>query len=327
MKRVLITGASGFLGRHTVDRFRRIHPTIQVRAMIRPPTSIEAFTWAKDNGIEVARADLSTSPELSDVMSDVDAVVHLAAVVRGSDAAMQAGTVEGTKRLLKAMNQASIKHLILCSSFSVYNYNVLPVGSILTEDTPLLDGPSMARRNSYTIAKTQQERLVREWADSENARLTVLRPGFIWGPGHVRQPFLVELGPLTVAIGPKRHLPLSYVDNCADAFVTAAHHPHAIGETFHVVDREDVTPLQYIRDTMTPKTSGVTLPIPYNIAFSTAWIATQIQEKVSGVRLPSILHTHRFEPRFKQFRVHKEKLQQLIGWSQPISYKEAVRRV
>jgi UDP-glucose 4-epimerase len=326
--KVLITGANGFLGSRTVTAFRRRGH--EVRALVRPATKVERLNWHEDPGIEVVRGDLRTAKNLAEHARGVDAVVHLAAVVAGADDDMLASSVVGTERLLAAMNEAGVKRLVLCSSFSVYNYRKIRPGGELTEATPLLDHPDLYQRNGYSVAKTWQERLARRWAEERGGQLTVLRPGFIWGPGHEYQPCLGgQIGPLHTIMGPGRKIALTYVENCADAFAAATVDERAIGETFNVVDDEEVTALGYARTylkEMNPR--GVAIPVPYALGFGFAWLATKTSKTIfrGKGKLPGIFVPHKVEPRFKPYRVSKDKLSRLLGWQQPVTYEEALRR-
>ena len=117
--RALVTGANGFLGRHVVNAL--LARGIEVRAMVRPAARLEALGWP--SSVEVFRADLRTSRELATAFEGVDVLIHLAAVVSGGEDAQFAGTVVGTERLLDAMAASACRRLVLCSSFSVYDYS------------------------------------------------------------------------------------------------------------------------------------------------------------------------------------------------------------
>ena len=79
--RILVTGASGFLGRHVVDALRRAGHS--VRALIRPTSETKDLGW--DDGVEIVRADLRGSSVLEGAFDGMDAAIHLAAVMTGSD--------------------------------------------------------------------------------------------------------------------------------------------------------------------------------------------------------------------------------------------------
>src|SRR6185312_8272180 len=113
--KVLITGANGFLGQRVVAEFlRRGHA---VRALVRPAAKVDRLGWPDE--IEVFRADLRAPRDLVSAFEGVDAVVHLAAGVKGSEDAQFAASVVGTERLLDAMARSKTKRLVLASSFSV----------------------------------------------------------------------------------------------------------------------------------------------------------------------------------------------------------------
>jgi UDP-glucose 4-epimerase len=114
--RVLVTGANGFLGRHVVAALSdRGH---SVRALVRPSAELGDSNWSET--VEVVRSDLRTDPNLSDHLVGVDAVIHLAAAMSGSDFSRFQETVTSTERLFGAMQRAEVDRLLLCSSFSTW---------------------------------------------------------------------------------------------------------------------------------------------------------------------------------------------------------------
>ena len=115
------------------------------------PSSGPARVWKRSAGPprwRWFRADLRTSRELGRAFEGVDVLLHLAAVVSGGKDEQFAGTIVGTERLLDAMAVGACRRLVLCSSFSVYDY------SAVRRD---LDGtrPSISRRTSMLATATQ----------------------------------------------------------------------------------------------------------------------------------------------------------------------------
>ena len=102
--KVLVTGASGFLGRHVVQAFLRRGAA--VRAMVRPAASLEALGWSPE--VEVVRADLRVAEDLDRTLAGVDALVHLAACVAGDDDTRFASTVVGTDGILPGRNDSEL---------------------------------------------------------------------------------------------------------------------------------------------------------------------------------------------------------------------------
>src|SRR3954471_566681 len=139
--RALVTGANGFLGRHVVNAL--LARGIEVRAMVRPATHVEALGWP--SSVEIFKADLRTSRELVRAFEGVDVLLHLAAVVSGGEDAQFAGTVAGSERLLEAMASSPCRRLVLCSSFSVYDYSSTRL--TLDERSPLHQVPDVYTRD------------------------------------------------------------------------------------------------------------------------------------------------------------------------------------
>ena len=323
--KVLITGANGFLGRHVVAEFlRRGHA---VRALVRPAARLGALGWTDD--VELFRGDLRVSKNLADAFEGVDVLVHLAAAVAGGEDAQFAAGVVGTERLLDAMARAeTTRRLVLASSFSVYDWSA--IRGALTEASPLEAGADLYDRDGYAVAKAWQERVARRAAREHGWALTVLRPGFIWGRGNEYLACLGQkVGPVHLVFGPRSRVPLTHVENCADLFATAAEHPGAVGETFNVVDGDDVRVWSYLGDYLRRSGGrGVRVPVPYALALAGARLARRVSRwtfRGKG-KLPSILVPCRFEARFKPLRFGDGKARELLGWRPPLDYRECLRR-
>jgi UDP-glucose 4-epimerase len=317
--KALITGANGFLGRHVVAEFlRRGH---SVRALVRPAARLGPLGWPDE--VEVFRGDLRVSKDLAYAFEGVDILVHLAAAVAGGDDAQFAAGVVGTERLLDAMSRTETRCLILASSFSVYDWSA--IRGTLTEESPLEAGPDLYSRDGYAVAKAWQERVVRRASLEHGWDLTVLRPGFIWGRGNEYLACLGQrIGPAHLVFGPATRVPLTHVENCADLFATAAEHPGAVGETFNVVDGDEVRIWGYLGEYLRRSgTRGVRIPVPYVLAHAGARLAQGLSKwtfRGKG-KLPGILVPCRFEARFKPLRFGNRKAREVLGWRPPLDYR------
>jgi len=294
--KVLVTGAAGFLGTHVVSAFRRRGH--EVRALVRPASSA-SFT----PDIERVRADLRrpVDPEL---VAGVDAVVHLAAQLTGSDEARFAGTVVATEHLLDAMAAAEVRRLVLASSYSVYDWS--RVGETIDESAPLEE--RMYERDGYAVAKLWQERVARR-ADVD---LTVLRPGHIWGEAQGPEGGL-RVGPVQFVIAPLGPMPLTRVERCAELFVAAAESDAAIGETLNVVDENEPRTWRHAREVAPPGT--LLVPVPYRLGFALVRAVYAVARALLGprLRLPSVFVPRRFEARFKPVRTSQDARRRVLG--------------
>src|SRR4051794_22879759 len=319
--KALVTGANGFLGRHVVAAL--LTRGIEVRAMVRPAACLEALGWP--SSVEVFRGDLRSSRELGRAFEGVDVLVHLAAVVSGGEDAQFSGTVVGTERLLDAMAASTCQRLVLCSSFSVYDYS--SVRWTLDEDSPLHQVPDVYTRDGYTIAKWWQERVVRRFAEKHGWDLTVLRPGFIWGRDHGYLAALgQQFGRHHMVIGPLTRLPLTHVENCAGAFALAAADTRARGLTLNVVDGPGERIWNYLSDHMRGSgQQGWCLPVPYWLAI---WVVRLAFATVfrRATKVPSILIPRRLESRLKPLRFENRRLRETLGWTPPLDYQQCLAR-
>jgi 2-alkyl-3-oxoalkanoate reductase len=319
--RVLVTGANGFLGRHVVGAL--LGRGIEVRAMVRPAARLEAFGWPPS--VEVFRADLRTSSELHRAFEGIDVLIHLAAVVSGGEDEQFVGTVVGTERLLDAMATSACRRLVLCSTFSVYDYS--STHRILNEGSPLHQVADVYTRDGYTISKWWQERVTRRFAEKHGWDLTVLRPGFIWGRDHGYLAALgQQFGRHHLVIGPLTRMPMTHVENCADVFALAAADARARGQTFNVVDGPGERIWTYLSDYVRGSgQSGWRVPVPYWLAISIVRLAYSTVFKTAS-KVPSILIPRRFESRLKPLRFENRRLREALGWTPPLGYQECLER-
>jgi nucleoside-diphosphate-sugar epimerase len=322
--KVLITGANGFLGRHVVDEF--LKRGLDVRALVRPAAKIDRLGWPEE--VEVFRADLRASRDLVSAFEGVDAVVHLAAGVKGSEDAQFAASVVGTERLLEAMAKTSTRHLVLASSFSVYDWSA--IRGELTEESPVEPSVDLYDRDGYAVAKVWQERVACRMAEENGWTLTVLRPGFIWGRGNEYLACLGQrLGSTHLVFGPSTRLPLTHVENCAHCFAEATVNPKAAGQTFNVVDDQGPTTSDYLRDYLEGTGErGLRVPIPYGLAYPGVRLARWASRRLfrGKGKLPGLLVPCRFEARFKPLRFPNRKLREVLGWAPPLGPAERLRR-
>jgi 2-alkyl-3-oxoalkanoate reductase len=313
--KVLITGASGFLGTQVVRELSaRGH---EVRALVRPHADVTSRHWA--DTVEVVRGDLrdTSRQTIGDMLAGIDVLVHLAAVVHGAEDERFRGTVLSTERLLEALVDVPVRRVVLASSYSVYDWG--KARRTLVETTPL--ATNLDERDAYTAAKVWQERLIRAAQAAQGWELCVLRPGFIsdgtdwiFGAG-------VRARALTLLVGPRRHLPITTLRNCADCFATAVESPRAAGQTYNVVDGPGPRAWSYARwHHRRFNTKAVLVPVPYVPALLTVKLVAATVRRLSRwpqPRLPSLFVPARFVARFKPLRHSNGKLQRQLGWLPP----------
>lgn len=319
--RALVTGANGFLGRHVVSAL--LARSVTVRAIVRPKANVAPLGWPAD--VELFRADLRSAPDLESAFRDVDVLIHLAAVVSGDEDAQFAGTVVGTERLLAAMAKSPCRRLVLCSSFSVYDYTATK--RRLDESSPLHSVAAVYKRDGYTIAKWWQERVARQFASKQQWDLTVLRPGFIWGRGNAYlSPIELRVGRHYIVIGPTTRLPLTHVENCADAFALAATDDRARNQTFNVVDDAGRRIWRYLSDYRRGSgDKGWRIPIPFALAKAAVVLADRTVFR-RAKKVPGLLIPNRFDSRLKPLYFDNARLRKVLGWAPPLTYRQCLEK-
>ncbi len=314
---ILVTGASGFLGRYVVkELLRRGH---RVRALVRSSLSPNA----SHPNLEILSADLNASSNISAAFSNIGVVIHLAAQMSGSSADQLRNTVDCTRNLLAAMANSSAKHLVLASSLSVYDWSTS--SSILSESTALEPRPET--RDAYTNAKIQQEKIAEEFAANHCTTLAILRPGYIWGAGASVVPGVTaSVGPFKVIMAPSTVLPLVYVENCASGFALAAEKPSNI--IANLVDPEMVCAWRFVRENcLNGGQYSLQIPIPYGLGSIVAQIANVVASPLGlSFKLPGLLQPRRFRARFRPLRVDTVIARNELQWAPQFTYSEATNR-
>lgn len=230
---LLVTGAAGFLGRAIVDEaLRRGH---RVRAVSRR----ELPMWNTEE-VEGIAADLAVA-KIEPMFDGIDAVIHCASLITGTDHEHQVGTVRPTERLAEVAAARGIP-MVLVSSISVYGYYDLKPGDLVSEDTPL--ETRSEERDAYARAKLAQETA----AELAGCPLTILRPGAIYGPARLWNGHLgVAKGSALIRIGRDGQIPLVHVESCARAAIAAAELPIPARTPLNIIDDNLPQKTEYIR--------------------------------------------------------------------------------
>lgn len=234
--RLLVTGASGFVGRQLcAGLVRQGHMT---RAAVRGEDSI-------DNCETIKVGEIDGNTRWENALCDVDVVIHLAARVHvmhdeAADplAEFRRVNVAGTERLARSAAASGVKRLVYVSSIKV-NGEATNEGSRFTEaDPPCPQDP-------YGVSKYEAEQALHRIAAETGLEVVIVRPPLVYGPG-VKGNFAQMLGVLAKRIP----LPLAsvhnlrslvYVRNLADALIACATHPAGAGQTYLVGDGEGIS--------------------------------------------------------------------------------------
>ena len=172
---ILITGATGFLGRNLCEYLAgQGH---QLRALVRPSSETSFLTRL---GVEIARGDVTDAASVKAAMQGCQYVVHAAAHFRlwGPPTIFVKTNVEGTRNVLASALANGVERFIHISTIIVVGPQ--KPGVIITEETPCLPYPT----DNYAKTKFHGERLAQAYVD-KGLPAVILRLGALYGPhGH-----------------------------------------------------------------------------------------------------------------------------------------------
>jgi nucleoside-diphosphate-sugar epimerase/predicted dehydrogenase len=234
--RVLVTGATGFLGGRLVE------------VLSDQDTALRATTRLLSRarqlpGVEWVQCDLGQEDRLRSALCDVETVFHCAALcgAPGTLREYEQVNVEGTTRLLRLAAECGVRNFVYVSSMSVY-------AASGGAESPLDEAAALdqraAERGSYTRSKLAADSAVLDFARHHRfPRIVVLRPGTIYGPG-AKLPvgrFQLPSSSTRPIIAGSRRIPagLVYVDDVVEAMLAAARSAVRGGSVYNLVDSGD----------------------------------------------------------------------------------------
>ena len=242
---ILITGSNGFIGSRVVEGLL-VLGFANLRCFVRPSSNVSSLeriakAWRGEADPPGNHRGQPVVPRrLREAARDVSSIYHLAAgrgknrtqflhELRRHDAESPGSRAE--KRRAPAFRQRQLAS----PSIPPGNPQGRRAGRIVR------DGKTAgARGEAYCYAKVRQDEIVMEYGESRKLPYVIVRPGVVYGPGNKGITGRVGLGTfgLFLHLGGSNRIPLTYVDNCADAMVLAGIKGGVDGEVFNVVDDE-----------------------------------------------------------------------------------------
>jgi len=229
--KVLLTGGSGFLGSYVAEKLSAGGHA--VRALVRPKS--ERRFLEKLPGIEFAAGAVDDRASLTQAVKDVDAVVHVAGIVKARrPEEFFAVNTQGTKNLLEAvLERGGVKRFVHVSSLAAVGPSA--------DGTPVHENAEPHPVTHYGKSKLEAERAV--LAEAAKLPVTVIRPPLIYGPRD-RETLAffssIKNGVLPMMGDGGNTLSVIYGEDCAEAIALAATTPSAPSGRAYFVDDGDV---------------------------------------------------------------------------------------
>jgi acetylornithine/succinyldiaminopimelate/putrescine aminotransferase/nucleoside-diphosphate-sugar epimerase len=318
----LVTGASGFIGGHVVERL--LADGHQVRCLVRTGSDTRHLERL---GVELAPGSLENARSLIRAAEDCDYVVHCGAMVSdwGTVEEIERVNVTGTRLLLAAAAQASVRRFVHVSTTDVYGY---PGRAAVAEDHP----PGKFR-NWYAQTKLQAEAEVRRAAVDHGLETVVLRPSTVWGPrstsvvGEIGG--AIRGGYMLLVDGGRRIAGLVYVDNLVDAMLLALRHERAGGEAFNVTDGLPVTWRQFTDHLAAGLGAGsARFSMPFAVANGVGAAlehSYRLVRRATNVRSPALLSRQAVHIMGTDQDFSNAKAREVLGWAPRVGYDRGMQ--
>jgi nucleoside-diphosphate-sugar epimerase len=322
--KTLLTGAGGFLGKQIAESLLAQGVTdLRLHFRQKPPIGLieELKQRHPDANIDWVGASLLARGRLNELVTGVDCVIHAAAGMKGAVADMFANTVLGTRNLLEVAATHGVRRVVLISSFSVYRTDGMVSGAVHDESVPL--ETVGVDKGPYGYCKTRQEQLFYEMQREHGFEAVVLRPGVIYGPGGSAISPRVGLNVfgLFFSLGGGAQLPLTYVNNCADAIACAALKGPA-GSVYNVVDDDVPTCREYLQEYRRRVRSVRTLIVPRWALLLGSRVLVWYNRKSKG-QLPAVFTPYVVKSMYTPLRYSNAALHRL-GWTQAVPTSEGL---
>jgi nucleoside-diphosphate-sugar epimerase len=269
--KVLLTGASGFVGSHILDSLRkRGIPT----ALLLRPGSTRRFIEPHLSEVELRTGSIDDSESLQRAMAGITHVIHCAGATRASRIAeFYEVNQAGTRNVVNAVNgqQGRVQLLVHISSLAA-------AGPAQPEH------PAREQDPSQPVSEYGKSKLAGEVEVKAHCRAeyVILRPSAVYGPRDAEflRLFKAARWHLLARLGGGQTLSLVFVRDLAEAVVTCLDRSAAAGKTYFVAAREVVT-AQRMAEEVAAQMKVWTVPLPVPLAL--LWLICLTQETISRV--------------------------------------------
>ena len=315
--RIFVTGATGFIGAHFVERaLAEGHDVVGLYRSdgAKHRAVIERL---RAHGASLRRGDVLNPESFAATLRGADCVCHFAAAFRESGADegyFQRMNVEGTSNVARAAVAAGIKRFVQCGTAGIYGQRV---AGTIDESAPIRPW------NGYERSKLAADERVREIATEAGMEFVILRPTAVYGPRDERLLKLfrsVQKGrfPLFGSGNGRRHM--IYVTDLADAFLRACTAPTAVNQELIVAGPKAV-PLREMLQTIARVANrpafGPRLPLKPMLA-----LAAVVEDTCKLLKLSPPIYRRRMDFYLNDAAFDSRQAQAALGWQPKVDLPE-----
>lgn len=324
--RILVTGASGFVGKALLEKLRR-RSDEPIRLLLRRQPSAGSVCDPESPGapLSIVYGHLGEPDSVERAVAGVEVVYHVGAAMKGGPIEFEEGTIWGTRNVIESCQRHGVRRLVYVSSMSVFDHAGHPDGVPVREDSPWEPFPE--RRGAYTQTKLRAEQMVLEAHKQSGLPAVLIRPGQIFGPGAEKvtpNGVIGIAGQWLVAGNGSRPLPLVYLDDIVDALMLAETTPGVEGHIIDIIDTKDVIRQNDYLEAAKPALTGISVrrvPVPILMVLATGVeLLGKILKRgvpLSKYRIRSLKPLWPFDP---------AKAENLLNWRPAVGAREGLRR-
>lgn len=238
--KVLVTGGTGFIGSHTVDRFLAEGFAVVVLDNLRSGRMENISQHVGEGNFRFVRGDVMDSSLVRNLVSDVDCVVHLAALVSVPESIRDPVltndvNVNGTLNLLKACVDFGVERFVYASSCAVYGN---------AESLPIKENCPAKPESPYGVSKLAAENYVHAYEEDFDLKAVCLRYFNVYGPRQAYNDYsgvitrflnrLAGAHSLVIFGDGEQTRDFVHVQDIVEANMLALENTQAVGETFNI---------------------------------------------------------------------------------------------
>jgi nucleoside-diphosphate-sugar epimerase len=318
-KKVLVTGANGFVGSALLEKLVAEGSCAQIIALHRSELA-KGMNQRFGDSVQWLKADITVS-DLTDVVTNIDIIFHLAAYVSMDESQvecdlMQHINVIGTERLAKACKLAGVQHFIYVSSIAACEAGL--VASI--------DETNGFPTSAYGKSKKNAEDKLQEIAKN-SFEVTILRPTALFGENHLGSIYelikIINKGWFLLMGNGKNYTNFYYIQDFINVLLAVKNDAKSYGQVFIACD----TPYP-VRDlildiSLLLKRKCRILPVPLFLGYIIA-MGCDVVVKLSGKKLP--FSRRRFFAMTRDIRYSNLKLSKILQMSSSHTVSEGLQR-
>ena len=307
MPKILVTGASGFVGKSlAAELFRQGYA---IGAAVRSTKS------QINNAEVVVVGEIDGNTDWTNALPSVDVVIHLAARVHVMKenfanplAEFRKVNVEGTRHLAQSAANTGVKRFVYVSSVKVNGEQ--------TDLSPFTELDIPNPQDPYGVSKLEAEQALHKISAETNLEVVIVRSPLVYGAnvkGNFAQMIKVLAKGIPLPLSAVRNLrSLVYIENLVSALILCSTHPNAAGKAYLVSDGEDISTAELLRQL------GEAMGQPARL-FSCSPTLLKLAGRLIG-------KSEQLDRLLGSLQVDSSKIRKELGWVPIVSFAEGIKK-